>query len=387
MKKLILYTVILSSVLGACTSSILRVENSDVASIFLPLNQREQVVSLSEVADSLRYIPLETTDSCLIGSIDKLLQTEAGCFIVVDKEIAVSIYVFDSDGHFLNRIGRHGQGPGEYISIEDVTCGYGYIYVWDSNLNKVLKYTEHGEFTGEFHFEYTSYSVHCLGEDRLVFCCDYAPNRSLERKGKYPSLLFYNMVSDELDTGLYFDEEINYAGYVSTLNNLVDGNLYLPLNDTLYSVRQSGLSVKYVLRYADLYREAKESFMDRSRTESMTADMAEEAYLEGRYPHLVTYFACDSVSLLFMRMQDCLYYGFYYPHTGIYKEASSSRSWPVLNDFDEYFVFSPRCVRGNRVYCVAEPVAFFKKKRQAPFHVSMDDNPILVEVFMKASCE
>lgn len=384
MKKvcIIVFVAILAAAGVACTSPDHRGKNPDVAGIDLPLRQREQVVGLSEVADSLRYIPLETTDSCLIGSVDKLLLTEAGRFVVVDKEIAASVYVFDADGRFLNRIGRHGQGPGEYNSIEDVTCGGGYIYVWDSSLNKVLKFTEHGGPAGEFRFGYTAYAVHCLGEDRFAFCCDYAPNRSLERDGRYPSLLVYDAASGELDTGLYFDGEVDYAGYLSALNNLVDGNLYLPLNDTLYAVDRSGVSVKYVLRYADRYREAKEAFVERSRTEPMAADVAEEAYLEGRYPHLLTWLACDSVSLLFMRMQDYLYYGFYYPHTGIYKEASSSRGWPVANDLDGCFVFSPRCVRGNRAYCVANPAAFLKNGNP-PFRVSLDDNPVLVEVFMK----
>ena len=142
MKHLLIYLLILAwlSNLVACTSTPSQVTNPDIVSIELPLRQNDQLIKLSELADSIRYIPLQTTDSCLIGSIDKLLQTDKDKFVIVDKETAVAVYLFDKNGRFLNHIGRQGQGYGEYVSIEDVTWGDGYVYVWDSNLNKVLKY-------------------------------------------------------------------------------------------------------------------------------------------------------------------------------------------------------------------------------------------------------
>ena len=60
----------------ACTSSQHLSAGSDVVGVDLPLRQSEHVIKLSEVADSIRYVPLETTDSCLIGSMDKLLLTD-----------------------------------------------------------------------------------------------------------------------------------------------------------------------------------------------------------------------------------------------------------------------------------------------------------------------
>lgn len=373
---------VMSAWMVSCTSPKHRAVVSDVVAIDLPLQRGEHLINLSEVADSVHYIPLETNDSCLIGSIDKLLLTEEGCFIVVDKEIASAVYVFGADGRFLNRIGSRGQGYGEYIHIEDVTCGNGYVYVWDSNLNKVLKYSEQGEPVDEYKFEYTAYSMYCMGEDLLAFGCDYTPNPSLRHEDAYPSLLLYDAASDSLRTALYFDEAVNSAGYLTTLNNLAGGNLYLPLNDTLYVVDKTGVSAHYVLNYAERYAKNKEEYVRRCRTEPMTADAAEEDFNQGAYPHLITYLGCDSVSLLFMRMQEQLYYGFYYPHTGTYKEASSSRQWPVVNDLDNRFLFSPRCVEGNRAFCVAEPSVFLKDGEDS-MPIGEEDNPIIVEVFLK----
>ena len=385
MKHLLIYLLTLAwlSNLVACTSTPSQVTNPDIVSIELPLRQNDQLIKLSELADSIRYIPLQTTDSCLIGSIDKLLQTDKGKFVIVDKETAVAVYLFDKNGRFLNHIGRQGQGYGEYVSIEDVTWGDGYVYVWDSNLHKVLKYTEQGKLVNEFKFDHTAYSVHSLQEDVLAFACDYTPNHSLKQKGKYPNLLIYDATSDQLNTDLYFDERMDGTGFMSTLNNLTEGNLYLPLNDTLYTVDKTGASAKYVLRYADRYEKNKEEYIRTCLTEPITADKAEDAFHQGAYPHLITYLNCDSLSLLFMRMKDRLYYGFYYPHTGIYKEANSTERWPIVNDLHKTFLFSPRCAKENRVYCVTEPSAFLKENENS-LTVREEDNPIIVEIFMKA---
>ena len=44
--------------------------------INLKLYQKENIIRLSEIADSIHYISLETLDSCLIGAIDKILRTD-----------------------------------------------------------------------------------------------------------------------------------------------------------------------------------------------------------------------------------------------------------------------------------------------------------------------
>lgn len=57
----------------------------------------------------------------------------------------------------------------EYIKIEDVTYGYGFIYVWDSVQKKVLKYSENGDFLDSYKFDYTAYSLCCINENLLSF--------------------------------------------------------------------------------------------------------------------------------------------------------------------------------------------------------------------------
>ena len=73
---------------------------------------------LSDIVSSIEYVPLETSDSCLLPGV---------CFVnsITDDYILVSDldqapYLFDRQGKFLNRIGRRGRGPGE---IHRYICG------------------------------------------------------------------------------------------------------------------------------------------------------------------------------------------------------------------------------------------------------------------------
>ena len=171
----------------SCTSTSkkeLKYENGTIDVINLKLYQKENIIRLSEIADSIHYISLETSDSCLIGAIDKILRTDNSDIIVVDKDVASSIFVFNDEGRFKCRIGTRGLGMAEYIKIEDVTYGYGFIYVWDSVQKKVLKYSENGDFLDSYKFDYTAYSLCCINENLLSFCCDYTPNYSLYKDKK-----------------------------------------------------------------------------------------------------------------------------------------------------------------------------------------------------------
>ncbi len=68
----------------SCTSKKeLKYENGTIDVINLKLYQKENIIRLSEIADSIHYISLETSDSCLIGAIDKILRTDNSDIIVV----------------------------------------------------------------------------------------------------------------------------------------------------------------------------------------------------------------------------------------------------------------------------------------------------------------
>lgn len=361
--------------------------DNELISIYLPLAQEEQPINLSEIADSIEYLSLETSRQALIGSVDKLIVTEDQQLIVVDKEIARSIFLFDSTGKFLHAIGRTGTGPDEYTQLEDVSYYKDKLFIWDSSLKKILIFSINDEFLGSYPFEYTAYSLCNLTSTMLAFCCDYTPNRELQEKDCCPSLLFFDIEKGgKPHTALPFPSSISVAAYQATLNNLCHQNLYLPLNDTIYKIRKDGYEKKYVLDYAAAYKQEKESYVKRSQTEPLTADDAIQSFQNDRFPHLITYFECEGVDVFFMRMQSYLYYGFYYPASGTYKEGATTKGLPVVNDIDGIAPFSPRYSEGDVIYSVMPPSLLLEHgngKSHLPQVVHEDDNPIIVKFHMK----
>jgi hypothetical protein len=65
------------------------------------------------------YIKLESTADNVIGTISQIVFTD-NQIIVVDDKKAKSVFVFDKNGNYLFKVGRIGNGPGEYVSIESV---------------------------------------------------------------------------------------------------------------------------------------------------------------------------------------------------------------------------------------------------------------------------
>jgi len=77
------------------------------------ITQKE--IFLSEIASKIEYFPLETDEDCFIAEVTQLF-TFNNRFIVYDRS-QQKVLIFDKNGKFINRIGKQGRGPGEYIEI------------------------------------------------------------------------------------------------------------------------------------------------------------------------------------------------------------------------------------------------------------------------------
>lgn len=59
----------------------------------------------------IEFLPLESTDDCLIGNIDKLLVGKENLY-VLDMKYGKKVFIFDRKGRFIKSIGNYGKGPG-----------------------------------------------------------------------------------------------------------------------------------------------------------------------------------------------------------------------------------------------------------------------------------
>ncbi len=137
----------------------------------------------SDMVTSIEYIPLETSDSCLLRSDIILDMTDD--YILID-DLGNTPALFDRRGKFLRRIGRIGRGPGEMQTV----VKRGHI---DPETNEITLFlyglhVMHFDIQGKF-----------LGEDRLSPMRFYTPGEPY----RSPHLPLHSHIGNENKT-FYF---------------------------------------------------------------------------------------------------------------------------------------------------------------------------------------
>lgn len=99
-------------------------------------------------------VQLETNDNSLIKSIEKV-EVDDDCIFVQDMNNALFCFS-KNDGKFLNRIGRVGIGPEEYLSLSDFYLDKtnNEVCVYDPHQSAMLVYTYDGKFERKEDAEY-----------------------------------------------------------------------------------------------------------------------------------------------------------------------------------------------------------------------------------------
>jgi hypothetical protein len=97
----------------------------------------------------LDLIPLETTPESLIGNIKKIFFSDNGIYIFDDRQNQV--LRFNNKGKFISRIGNKGNGPGEYIQMQDFTIDKknGDLLLLCDRPYKLLTFNSKGKFIND----------------------------------------------------------------------------------------------------------------------------------------------------------------------------------------------------------------------------------------------
>jgi hypothetical protein len=101
------------------------------------LNESELI---RDIIDSIVFTPLEAHPEGLFKKADKMIIHDGKVFIF-DMLGQNQVMVFDNAGNFIYKVGKKGQGPGEYIGIRTFTIDENFIYVVDNYRSKMLKYS------------------------------------------------------------------------------------------------------------------------------------------------------------------------------------------------------------------------------------------------------
>ena len=120
MKKTPFILIVLSILMGC--GNIDKKAHYEVPHIHVDVNTAEKHMDMSEYLDTsfFKAIPLETTAECLVGK-DIMNVWYRNGRIYVWEEQTESVFMFDENGKFIDKIADQGEGPREYLNIKNVT--------------------------------------------------------------------------------------------------------------------------------------------------------------------------------------------------------------------------------------------------------------------------
>ncbi|MBN2755853.1 MAG: 6-bladed beta-propeller, partial [Bacteroidales bacterium] len=143
-KALIIFSVI---ILFNCNTS-----NGNFNTKLIEIDIEEAIINdnsikLSQITSKVDYVALETNDSCLLGSIEAIITQKY--IIIISNMNNKGLYLFSLDGKFVKKIGKSGNGPGEYGNIGSVS--------FNENTEEILISTDNKEHIIKFKYD-NSYS-------------------------------------------------------------------------------------------------------------------------------------------------------------------------------------------------------------------------------------
>jgi hypothetical protein len=227
----------------------IKIEKPDIASL--------SCLRLSEFADSVEYVQLETTQECLLPYyIGGRTFVTGNLLFIMDL---FYIYQFDiQTGKFLRSIGRVGQGPGEYLQVNAVIDTIDRkIVVKSPGKTGLMMYDYEGKYLGNMPmydgqdspFTTCFYSLALSGiiDDCFVFSInDFLPANQVCHLYE---LIVYDYKNKKILHSLPNRLEGNYEKCTREINGLrttvkADDILFYKsfYNDTLYTANKTGIN-------------------------------------------------------------------------------------------------------------------------------------------------
>lgn len=141
MKKwTILFSLSLAMLLGGCSEP-----EKKAQAPFQIDRMNEKSDKLSELLTDVEYIPLETSDTCLLHEWAKILSVKGNIYVSSMNEI----YKFDGKGAFIGKLSHIGQGPADYVKINDfeVVGRKGSMEIWIAHEKGISRYEDGQDFS------------------------------------------------------------------------------------------------------------------------------------------------------------------------------------------------------------------------------------------------
>lgn len=392
MKKIVLGLGIALLAVYGCkdASSSLNRENL----IEVDITQPEKNLKMSELFSRISYVKLETTQESLIKEINKIENLD-GNILVADLE-NTSLLLFSGDGRFIKPIGRMGNGPGEYSGLNDVTIDREgkRILVWDTRSQRILTYDFEGKYVESRTIDFNAEEMEYIGNDKLVFYCDYKSNNNYEKENARPNVIVYDLKKGVGIPFQYVSKEVDMQETTSPFSALSScGNGYAfclhSLSNDILVMDEEGISRTLTLYFGEEDMERRVKYAKFIEEERISVD---ELMPGGSATpkHLVVFSVVSTDDYLFITAWDqrdsmVMYQIAYSPESGKCIYGKKERGIPLDYDMDGSMMFQYYSADGNKLYGSVMPTQVLSMEdtdsevlKVLKENLLEDDNPILV---------
>ena len=226
-------------------------------------------VAMDTIIKEVKFVPLETTPDCLIGSYDKVIVLQDTIYIL-DRTQQKAVFAFDMQGRFLYKISALGRGPGEYSRAYDFYVDTVSSHIGILDYGKVQKYDFKGKHIGQV-------KLQGGGAGHITYNEGKYNGRSFDGWSKDRSYVFAQF--DSLGNLVYRDhptsnELIEYGvgrkGYFTSNGKGAYFNDFA--SDTIYRITDAYLEPAFVLDYGKsaLSLDVRDRLMERTFSEKLS---------------------------------------------------------------------------------------------------------------------
>ena len=250
MKKTILIGV-MALALGACSTTLQKNEAQGQIDI-VPAFKNPTELKVSHLGKNIHYVPLETTDSSLIGA--------AWSIRLLENKILVSCkeanLLFDRQtGKFLRKISGVGQGPQEYTPgnyTPYIHPQTGDIY-FNRTPNKMIGFNQEGKFIGELALPVNWHDqCYLTFDDNQAILHVMNVNQRLYRFGA-DAQVTDSIVLPSFGRGIDFDDFLSASHFVANSGKMFGLGMF-SCNGMLVAKYKSGERMDLIpTRYPSLY--------------------------------------------------------------------------------------------------------------------------------------
>jgi hypothetical protein len=211
------------------------------------LKQQEKVFFLSDLSDEIKYVPLETNDSCLLYGVYRLMLTHE--YILVSDGLA--LYQFDLTGRFIRQIGRPGKGPGEHGRRIKVDAQNEDLFIFSSGIMNIYD-LETGSFKRNFKVDFDVSDFNVSIDDNILFFTSDLPSGPLSFS---VNEVFITDNNGEIINSIVNHSRLNNRtqslGYVNLYKRNGEFKYIYNFRDTLYALTENFKRRPYVVLNLD----------------------------------------------------------------------------------------------------------------------------------------